>query len=95
MSAPGPTMMERREKARRLATGIVAIAMGFAGLTLVALAVALAWMGKGGLLFLALIVGALGLALAAAGFFFQLVPLRVDELAEEKRAYDRRTRGER
>ena len=83
-------MMQQREKARRIATNIVALAMGLAGLTLLALAVALAIKGGGGLLFLAMIVGVFGIALAAAGFFFQLVPLRVDELAEEKRAYDRR-----
>ena len=88
-------MMIERERARRLATTIVAIAMGIAGLMLIGLAIALAVKGGGGLFFLALLIGAFGLALGAAGFFFQLVPLRVDELAEEKRDYDRRTLGKR
>lgn len=87
-------MAEERERARRIATNIVALAMGLAGLTLLGLAIALAIQGGGGLIFLAIIVGVAGLALAAAGFFFQLVPLRVDELAQEKRDYDRRQRGE-
>jgi hypothetical protein len=87
-------MLRERERARRIATSIVALAMGLAGLTLVILAIYLAFQG-GGLFLLAIVVGVLGLGLGAAGFFFQLVPLRVDELADEKRAYDARQRGER
>lgn len=86
--------MQERERARRLATSIVAIALGLTGLTLVILAVVLVVRGGASLIALALLVGLLGLGLGAAGFFFQLVPLRVDELAEEKRDYDRRQREE-
>lgn len=87
-------MMQQREKARRVATNIVAIALALAGLTLITLAVALGIKGGGGLIFLALILGLMGLGLVAAGFFFQLVPLRVDELAQEKREYDLRIKDE-
>ena len=86
-------MLQQRERARRAATMIVALALGLAGLLLVVLAVVMALRGGAALLLLAVLVGILGLGLGAAGFFFQLVPLRVDELAEEKRAYDRRQRG--
>ena len=87
-------MMRERERARRLATTIVSLAMALVGVTLIVLAVALALRG-GGLIFLAIIVGLLGLALGAAGFFFQLVPMRLDELAEQKRETDRRLREQR
>lgn len=88
-------MMQERERARRLATTIVSLALALAGLMLVALAIVLAIQGGAGLVFLALVLGVLGAGLAAGGFFFQLVPLRVDELAQEKREYDQRMRGER
>jgi hypothetical protein len=88
-------MMQERERARRFATTLVSLALALAGLMLVVLAIVLVIQGGGGLVFLALVLGVLGAGLAVAGFFFQLVPLRVDELAEEKRAYDRRMRDER
>ena len=91
---PASPMLQERERARRIATNIVALAMGLVGLTLVVLAIYLVFQG-GGLVLLAIVVGVLGLALAAGGFFFQLVPLRVDELADEKRAYDARQGRER
>lgn len=82
-----------RERARTLATSIVSWAIGIAGVTLVVFAVFLVIRGGLPLVFLALLVGALGAGLAALGFFFQLVPIRIDELAEEKREYDRRVRA--
>lgn len=85
--------MQERERARRLATSIVALALGLAGLTLVVLAIVVLVRGGVALVLLALVVGLLGIGLGAAGFFFQLVPLRVDELAQEKRDYDARQRG--
>lgn len=94
MSPAGSPMMQQREKARRIATNIVAVAMGLAGLTLLVLAVVLGMKGGAGLVFLAILLGLMGVALMAGGFFFQLVPLRVDELAQEKRDYDRRAREE-
>lgn len=84
--------MQERERARRLATSIVALALGLAGVVLVVLAIVLVVRGGASLIFLALIVALLGLGLGAAGFFFQLVPLRIDELAAEKREYDARQR---
>lgn len=86
------TLMQERERARRVATTIVSLAMGLVGLTLLVLAVVIGIRGGGGVIFLAVVVGILGLGLAAAGFFFQLVPMRVDELADQKRDYDRRQR---
>lgn len=82
-----------RDRARRVATTIVSVAIGIVGLTLVALSVLLLVKGGGQLLFLSIILFVLGAGLSALGFFFQLVPFRVQELAEQKRDYDRRTRG--
>lgn len=87
------TLTEDRVRARQLATTIVSVAIAVAGLMLVAFAVALVVRGGAGYLFLSIILGVLGLALGAIGFFFQLVPFRLEELAEEKRDYDRRARG--
>lgn len=81
-----------RERARQLATRIVSLAIGIVGVTLVFFAVFLVVRGGLPLVFLALIVGVIGVGLAALGFFFQLVPFRLQELAEEKRDYDRRVR---
>lgn len=92
MDAQVSPLMQERERARRLATNIVALALGLTGVTLLVLAVVLVVRGGAALLFLSLIVGLLGLGLAAAGFFFQLVPLRVDALAQEKRDHDLRQR---
>lgn len=81
-----------RERARRLATSVVSVAIAVAGVTLVVFAVMLLVRGGAGFVFLALLLGLVGAGLAALGFFFQLVPFRLHELAEDKRAYDRRAR---
>lgn len=86
------TLPADRERARRLATTIVAVAIGVAGLTLVLFAILLLVRGGLGFLFLALLLFVVGAALAGLGFFFQLVPFRLQELADEKRAYDQRQR---
>ena len=86
------TLPADRERARSLATSIVAVAIGVAGLTLVTFAVLLVVRGGLGFLFLGILLFLLGAALAAVGFFFQLVPFRLQELADEKRAYDQRAR---
>lgn len=87
------TVPSDRERARRLATSIVSLAIGIAGLTLVGFAIVLPIRGGLPLIFLAIIVGAVGAALAILGFFFQLVPFRLQELADEKRDYDRRVKS--
>lgn len=84
--------MRERERARRLATGIVATALAIVGLTLVVLAVVMVVRGGAALILLSIVIGVIGIVLCAAGFFFQLVPFRLDELAAGKRDYDRRTR---
>lgn len=86
------TLADERERARQMATRIVSFAIGVLGVTLVLMSVILVWRGGLHLLFLAAIVFVLGAALSLVGFFFQLVPFRLDELAAEKRDYDRRTR---
>lgn len=87
------TLPEERERARRLATTIVAAAIGLAAFTLVVLAVLLVVRGGLGFLFLSLLLVAIAAVLGLVGFFFQLVPFRLHELAEEKRAYDQRERS--
>lgn len=87
------TLLEERERARGLATRIVSVAIGAAGLALVAFAIALLVRGGVEFLFLSLVLFLVGGATALLGFFFQLVPLRLAELEEEKRAYDQRRRG--
>ena len=84
------TLPADRERARRVATSIVAVAIAVAGLTLVIFAILLLIRGGLGFLFLALLLMVVGGGLAALGFFFQLVPFRLAELREEKRAYDAR-----
>lgn len=86
-------LAQDRERARRLATGIVSIAVGMAGVTLLVLAIALVVKGGLGFLFLSLVLGVLGLGLALLGLFFQLVPFKLAELEQEKREYDARTRA--
>jgi fatty acid desaturase len=81
-----------RERARRLATTIVSVAIGIVGVTLVLLAIFLVVRGGLGFVFLALILLLVGGGLALLGFFFQLVPMRLQELEDEKRAYDQRVR---
>lgn len=83
---------EEQEKARRLATVVVSIAIGLAGVTLAVFAVVLTAKGGLGFLFLSVILFALGAALALIGFFFQLVPVKLEELAEQTRDYDKRQR---
>lgn len=85
-------LAQDRERARRLATGIVSVAIGLVGVMLVVLAVVLLVRGGLGFLFLSLILGIVGAALALLGLFFQLVPFRLAQLEEDKREYDRRTR---
>lgn len=89
------TLAEERERARRWATTIVSAAIGIAGLTLAFFGVIL--LVRGGIAFLVLsillVLG--GLLLAALGFFFQLVPFRLQELATGKRDHDRRRANER
>ena len=85
-------LTEDREKARRVATGIVSVAIALAGVTIVILAVTLVVRGGLGFLFLSLLLGVLGAGLALLGFFFQLVPFRLAELEQEKRDYDARVR---
>lgn len=85
-------LAEERERARRVATGIVSAAIGIVGLTLVILAIILVVRGGLGFVFLAILLLAIGGALALVGFFFQLVPFRLQELADEKRDYDQRQR---
>lgn len=89
------SLAQERERARRLATVVVAWAIGIMGATLAAFAVALTVLGGAGFLFLSLILFALGALLAGLGFFFQLVPFRLQELAEGKRETDRLRREER
>ena len=89
------TLPADRERAHRWAASIVAIALAVVGITLLVFAVLLALRGGLGFLFVAILLFLVGAGLAALGFFFQLVPFRLQELADEKRAHDRRTRDER
>lgn len=87
--------LERRERARHLATTIVSGAIAIVGLTLVVFAILLVVRGGAGYVFLALVLFLIGAVLSALGFFFQLVPFRLAELQDEKRAYDARVRDAR
>ncbi|GEM_PF-5941914 len=89
------TLARQRERARGLATRIVSAAIVVLGLTLLVFAAFLTLYGGAGYLFLSVLMGLAGLALGLVGFFFQLVPLRLDELAQQKREYDARRRDER
>lgn len=86
------TLREKREKAHRFAAGIVAAAIAILGVTLAALAVFLVIRGGWGFLFVSIILFVIGAAMTLLGFFFQLVPFRVAELAQGKRDYDKRER---
>lgn len=79
-----------QEKARRIATSIVSVAIAVVGVTLALFAVLLVLRGGWGFLFVALLLLAAGVVLALLGLFFNLVPMRLDELAEAKRERDRR-----
>lgn len=93
MPSRGETSLaERRDRARRLATTIVSIAIGVLGVTLLLFAFFLTYRGGPAFLFLSIILFVAGAGLALLGFFFQLVPFRVAQLAEEKREYDRQQR---
>lgn len=85
-------LAEERERARSLATRIVSFAIGIVGIALMLFAFFLTYRGGVSMLFLSLILFVLGFGVAALGFFFQLVPMKLDELAAEKRAYDARVR---
>lgn len=87
------TLPQDRERARRIATNIVAVAIAIVGLTLLVFSIVLVLRGGMGFLFLGIVLFLLGAALAALGFFFQLVPFRLQELADDKRAYDQRERA--
>ena len=89
---PALTLAADRDRARRLATTIVSLAIAIAGLVLVVFAVLLVVRGGLGFVFLALLILLVGGALAALGFFFQLVPFRLAELEAEKREHDRKLR---
>lgn len=86
------TLARDRERARSLATGIVSVAIAAAGITLAVFAVFLVLRGGLGFVFLAIILFGLGAVLALLGFFFQLVPLRLQEMADQKRESDRQAR---
>lgn len=86
------TLQEEREKAHRVAATIVSAAIAILGVTLVVLAIFLVVKGGWGFLFVSILLFALGAALATVGFFFQLVPFRVAELAQMKRDHDQRER---
>jgi fatty acid desaturase len=86
------TLAEERERARRLATTIVSAAIALLGVMLAVFAFFLVFRGGLGFLFLAILLFALGAFLALLGFFFQLVPFRLQELADQKRERDRRAR---
>jgi len=81
-------LAEDRARARGLATRIVAWALAIVGITFVVLGVVLTVRGGVVFLFVSLLLGIFGLALAGVGFFFQLVPFRLEELAREHRDYD-------
>ncbi len=93
-SSPAPAMAlaQDRQRARSLATRIVSAAIGLVGVVLILFAFFLTFTGGVALLFLSIILFVMGALIAGLGFFFQLVPLRVDALAREKREYDQRAR---
>jgi len=88
------TLQQERERARGLATRIVAGAIMVLAATLLVFAFFLTLYGGVGYLFLSILLGVAGLALGLVGFFFQLVPMRLDELASQKREYDARERDD-
>lgn len=86
------TLAQERERARNLATRIVAGAILVLAVTLLVFAFFLTFYGGAGYLFLSVLLGLAGVGLGFVGFFFQLVPLRLQELADQKREHDARTR---
>lgn len=88
------TLEETRERSRRYATSIVSFAIMMVGVAFVVFALFLTIRGGLALVFLAMLLGGIGLAALLGGFFFHLVPSRLEALAEEKREYDRRQRAE-
>lgn len=88
------TLEETRERSRRYATSIVSFAIMAMGAAFVIFAILLTVRGGLALVFLAILLGGIGAAALVGGFFFHLVPSRLEELAEEKREYDRRQRAE-
>ncbi len=88
------TLAEERERARSLATRIVSLAIGFMGIVLMVFAFFLTYRGGAALLLLTILLFVLGAIVAAIGFFFQLVPFKLDELAALKREHDAKRRDE-
>lgn len=88
------TLQEERDRSRSLATSIVSFAIMGVGVAFLVLSVLLVVRGGLGFLFLSILLGGIGAAALVGGFFFHLVPSRIEELAEEKREYDRRQREE-
>lgn len=86
------SLADERERARSLATRLVAFSIGIVGVVLVVFAFFLTFYGGAGMLFLSAILFVVGAVIAALGFFFQLVPLRLDELAQKKRELEVQTR---
>lgn len=88
------TLEETRERSRRVATSIVSFAIMGIGVAFVLFALFLTIRGGLALVFLSILVGGIGIVALLGGFFFHLVPSRLEALAEEKRAYDARQRAE-
>ena len=86
------TLRHDRERAHSMATHVTSAAIAIVGVTLAVFAFFLVFRGGLGFVFLALLLLALGGFLAAIGFFFQLVPFRLAELARLKRDHDERVR---
>ncbi len=89
---PPRTLEEQRERSRSVATSIVSIAIMLLGAAFLLLAVFLPLRGGLGFLFVSILLGGIGAVALAGGFFFHLVPSRLEALADEKREHDRRDR---
>lgn len=88
------TLEEQRDRSRRLATSIVSFAIMSVGVAFLLFAIFLTLRGGLALVFLSFLLGGLGVFAVLGGFFFHLVPARLEALAEEKREFDRRERAE-
>ncbi|MHB8606193.1 MAG: hypothetical protein ACYDCK_13165 [Thermoplasmatota archaeon] len=80
-----------RERVRNFATLAVTVALAALGGGLIIFAIVLPVRGGLGFIFLSLFIAAIGAVVLLGALFFQLVPFRLEELAGEKRAYDRRS----
>jgi hypothetical protein len=85
-------LYEERERARKLATSIVSWAIMGVGVAFLVMAVVVGLQRDAGLTALALVLGFIGLVTMIGGFFFHLIPSRVDALEEGKREYAARQR---